>query len=302
VAQAARRRLPKRSRAETRALMLRAATELVCEGMADTSDRAVSAALAHVQLTEVATRANAIVRSELPAGEVDGQVAGITTGAIYQVWPTQGEFQADLLFHLAELDAASGSAMGQVAGIVAAAVAGSWPVEAALAAMIEVSFAHTRASGIFYASLGFYLRSGNDRVREVLRHGDDDFIAAIGPVWQALLDGYGLRMRAPYTRDDLSISIGAVLEGFALQWKRQPERTRDPLGEDGCSLPGRLAAMIFSQMTEPAIAAGPPGQSGLSRALVVFSGVIRASRRKVPLVKRFKSQQIRIVDASALSA
>jgi hypothetical protein len=252
VTQAPRRRLPKRSRAETRTLMLRAATELVCEGMADSSDAAVSAALAHVQLTEVAARANVIVRAELPAGELDGRVAAITTGAIYQVWPTQAEFQADLLFHLAELDAAFRPTLDEVAGIVTAAVDGVRPLPETLAAMIEVSFRHTRDSAIFYASLGFYLRSGNERVRAVLRHGDDDFLAAIGPVWKALLDGYGLRMRAPYALDDLSISIGAMLEGFALQWKRQPERTADPLGEDGWSLPGRLAAMILAQMTEPA--------------------------------------------------
>src|SRR2546428_133310 len=65
-------RLPKRSRAQTRALMLRAATELVCEGINDNSDAAVAAALAHVQLTEVAARATRIVAAELAAGPVPG--------------------------------------------------------------------------------------------------------------------------------------------------------------------------------------------------------------------------------------
>jgi hypothetical protein len=242
--------------------MLRAATELVCEGVADNSDAAVSAALAHVQLTVVAARANTIVRAELPAGELGGPVAAITTGAIYQVWPTQAEFQADLLFHLAELDAAFRPTLDEVAGIVSAAVDRGRPLPETLAAMIEVSFLHTRDSAIFYASLGFYLRSGNERVRAMLRHGDEGFIAAIAPVWQAVLDGYGLRMRAPYVLDDLSISIGAMIEGFALQWKRQPERTADPLGEDGWSLPGRLAAMIFGQMTEQAGSDGTDGTDG----------------------------------------
>src|SRR5215475_6143478 len=54
VAQRTRRRLPKRTREQTRALMLRAATELVCARLQDTGDEALSAALAHVQLTEVA--------------------------------------------------------------------------------------------------------------------------------------------------------------------------------------------------------------------------------------------------------
>jgi hypothetical protein len=48
-----------------------------------------------------------------------------------------------------------------------------------------------------------------------------------------MLDGYGLRMRAPYAVEDLAVSVSSLLEGFALQWKRQPTRTEDPLGEDG---------------------------------------------------------------------
>jgi hypothetical protein len=234
--------------------MLRAATELVCEGITDASDAAVSAALAHVQLTEVAMRATAIVRAEVPAASELSQhqdVAPITTGAIYQVWPTQAEFQADLLFYIAELDAAPGPVIDEVAGMVAAAVAEGRPLADTLTTTIGRSFEHTRGSAIFYASLGFYLRSGNARVREVLGHGDDAFATAIRPVYQAILDGYRLRMRAPYTHDDLAVSVGATIEGFVLQWKRQPERTADPFGRPDSSLPVRVVQMIFDQMTEP---------------------------------------------------
>ena len=248
--------MPKRSREETRELMLRAATELVCEGVSDTSDAAIPAVLAHVQLTEVAARATSIVRAQIQADSLNHEVTAITTGAIYQVWPTQAEFQADLLFHIAELDAAFGPAIAEVTGIVRDGVAGGKPLPDVLAAMIEQSFRHTRDSAIFYASLGFYPRSGNERVRQVLGHGDEEFLAAIRPVWQALLDGYGLRVRAPYTLDHLAISVGVTIEGCALQWKRRPEWTGDPLGEADWSLPTRLAEMIFGQMTEPAARSG----------------------------------------------
>ncbi len=264
-----RRRLPKRSLAQTRALMLRAATELVCEGINDTSDAAVASALAHVQLTEVAARATRIVAAELAdreprpgaipgGGTVPGSDAGpardaapITTGAIYQVWPTQAEFQADLLFYIADLDAAYEPAIAAAAEIVAAGVAAGQPAEQTLAQLVGWSYEHTRESPAFYVSLGFFLRSGNARVREVLAHGDQAFTTAIRPVWQAMLDGYGLRMRAPYAVEDLAISVSTLLEGFALQWKRQPARTEDPLGEDGWSLAARLAVMMFTQLTEP---------------------------------------------------
>jgi len=262
-AQPGRRRLPKRSREETRVLMLRAATELVCEGINDSSDAAVAAALAHVQLTEVAARATRIVQAELAADESGpGSVpagsakrardaAPITTGAIYQVWQTQAEFQADLVFHIGELDAAYEPAIQAVAGIVAAGVAARQPVEQTLAQLIGWSYERTRESATFYVSLGFFLRSGNARVREVLAHGDQAFTTAITPVWQAMLDGYGLRMRAPYTVENLAVSVSTLIEGFALQWKRQPDRTEDPLGEDGWSLAARLAVMMFTQLTEP---------------------------------------------------
>jgi hypothetical protein len=244
--------------------MLRAATELVCEGINDASDAAVAAALAHVQLTEVAARATRMVEAELaarapgPGSVPDGDAAQardgapITTGAIYQVWPTQAEFQADLVCYIGELDAAYEPAIAAAAQIVADGVAAGQPAEQTLARLVGWSYERTRESPTFYVSLGFFLRSGNARVREVLAHGDQAFATAIRPVWQAMLDGYGLRMRPPYTVEDLAVAVSTLIEGFALQWKRQPERTADPLGEDGWSLAARLTVMMFTQLTEPA--------------------------------------------------
>jgi hypothetical protein len=250
VAQRTRRRLPKRTREQTRALMLRAATELVCARLSDASDEALSAALAHVQLTEVAARATQIVRSEVQADTWDHAVAGITTGAIYQVWPTQAEFQTDLMFHIAELDATFEPIIDEVRQIAASGIAAGDPLSHTLAAMIERSFEHTRSSPVFYVSLCFYLHSGNDRVRQVLRHGQRSFIEAIRPVWQLLLDGYALQMRQPYTVDDLAAVVGILIEGFALQWIRDPA-TLDPARLE-MSLPSRTAQILFDQMTTPA--------------------------------------------------
>jgi AcrR family transcriptional regulator len=230
--------------------MLRAATDLVCARLQDTSDEALSAALAHVQLTEVAARATQIVRSELQADTWDHAVAGITTGAIYQVWPSQAEFQADLMFHIAELDATFEPIIDEVRQIAASGIAAGDPLGRTLAAMVGTSFEHTRSSPVFYVSLCFYLHSGNERVRQVLRHGQRSFVEAIRPVWQALLDGYGLRMRDPYTVDDLAAVIGIVIEGFALQWVRDPNSI-DPAGLE-MPLPCRTAQILFDQMTTPA--------------------------------------------------
>jgi hypothetical protein len=243
--------MPKRTLQQTRALMLRAATELVCAGLEDTSDEAASAALANVQLTEVAAQATKIVRSEMQADNWGHDVAAITTGAIYQVWGSQAEFQADLLFHIAELDATFEPIIEEVRQIAVAGIAARDPLSQTLARMISRSFQHTRSSPVFYVALSFYRHSANDRVRQVLRHGQASFVAAIRPVWQLLLDGYDLRMRDPYTVDHLATVVGTLIEGFALQWVRDPDTTSDPLGEEGASLPCRAVQMLFDQMTQP---------------------------------------------------
>lgn len=243
--------------------MLRAATDLVCARLDDASDDAVSAALAHVQLTDVAARANQIVRSEIKPDALGHDVAAITTGAIYQVWPTQSEFQADLLFHIAELDVGFEPIIEEVRRIAAEGIAAGDPVNATLAAMIGRSFEHTRTSPVFYVSLCFYLHSANERVSQVLAHGQRSFVEAIRPVWQMLLEGYNLRMRTPYTVDELASVIGLLIEGFALQWMRDPS----VLGVDGQmrdSLPCTTAQMLFDQMTEPAIT-DPPRLGGKER-------------------------------------
>lgn len=81
------RRLPKRSVGQTGLLMLRAATKLAAAYTDEASDSAVSAALAHIRLTDLAAKATELVRKE--TGETDS--LPITTGAIYQVWPSQAD-------------------------------------------------------------------------------------------------------------------------------------------------------------------------------------------------------------------
>lgn len=97
-----RERMPRRTPEETRELMLRAAVDLIRERALAAGDDVLSDVLAHVRLTQVASRATQIVRAETG----DQKAKAITTGAIYQQWPTQADFQVDLLFHIADLQSA----------------------------------------------------------------------------------------------------------------------------------------------------------------------------------------------------
>ena len=239
-------RFPKRSITETRALMLRAATELACARVNDTDEEAVSAALAHVRLTDVAAHATRILRAETG----DEEAAAITTGAIYQAWTTQADFQTDLLFHIAELDAALVPGPEESAQSAAAHLEAGRPADEALRLTIDRAFAHTRDNPVYYVFLSFYIRSGNPRVRQALHRSYASFAPAAHQAWQLLLDTYSLRTREPYTVDDLATAMTALIEGFALRWVADPDSTHDPAGEEGWSLVSRTARMLFEQFTE----------------------------------------------------
>jgi hypothetical protein len=254
---ATRRRLPKRSLAETRELMLRAATNLVCGTVDEARDHAPSAALAHVRLTDVAAEATRIVREELAGSDGFDAASTITTGAIYQLWPSQADFQVDLLFHIAELNASSESVVDELPPMIAAAAASGQPAAETLRQTIARSFEYTRSSALFYTSLSFYKYSADERVKQAMRRCTHAFVEGIRPVWQQLLDAYDLQVRPPYTVDNLAITVGALIEGLALDWVDSPELTDDPYGQDGWSLTCRTAQMIFEQMTFPR--AGSPG-------------------------------------------
>jgi hypothetical protein len=238
--------------------MLRAATSLVCRAVTEARDDAPSAALAHVRLTDVAGEATRIVREELTA-DADGfaGAATVTTGAIYQVWTTQADFQVDLLFHIADLNATSGSVIDELPPMIAEAAANGKPVDEAVRSIITRSFEYTRQSALFYTSLCFYRHSANERVKQAMRRCTDAFVEGIRPVWQQLLDTYDLQVRPPYSVDQLAVAVGALIEGLSLGWVSNPELTDDPFGQEGWTLTCRTAQMIFEQMTSAREAGAP---------------------------------------------
>lgn len=249
------RRLPKRSAEQTRALMLRAATELAAAYTDEANDAALSAALAHIRLTDVAAKATELAREE--SGQTDS--LPITTGAIYQVWPSQADFQADLLFHIADVDAVVTPDAESVEEQLRRARAEQTPPAETIRASIEESFAATTSSATTYIVFSFYALAHNPRVRAALKRSYDEFAAEVDRRWQALLASFGLRVRAPYTIDDLATAITATLEGFAMRSRVDPERLRDPFGEPGWSLVSRTVTAIFTQFTEPVPAAPGTG-------------------------------------------
>ena len=241
------RRLPRRSPGDTRDLMLRAAVDLIRERAQQTGDEAIAAALAHVRLTQVAERATDLVRTETG----DLQAKAITTGAIYQIWPSQTDFQVAVLFHIADIQGALVPGLGESILRFKDGAARGVPLEVVFAQTMGEVHRHYCEDPIFRVELSFLIGACDPRVAVALAHRQWAFKANADQAWQGLLDAYDLRLRPPLKIRDLTNAMAAQVTGSVIIWFADPEALADPAGEEGWSLTSRTMFAIFLQFTEP---------------------------------------------------
>jgi hypothetical protein len=242
-----RKRMPKRTLAETRELMLHAAVDMICERAQEAGDDVVAAALSHVRLTQVAQRATSLVRAR--TGNQDA--TAITTGALYQIWPSQVDFQADLLFHIADRQATLVPSLPKSIDGFRDASAHAVPLEEILRRTMEEAHRHYREDPLFRVELGFLISACDPRVRAAIAHRQSAFKATADVAWQSLIDTYGRRLRPPFQIRDLTDAVAAQISGSVIIWFADPGSLEDPAGEDGWSLASRTILAIFMQFTEP---------------------------------------------------
>jgi hypothetical protein len=240
-------RMPRRTPEETRALMLRAAVDLLRERAQASGDDVLAAALAHLRLTQVAQRATTIMREQTR----DDGARPITTGAIYQQWPTQAEFQIDLLFHIADLQSALVPGLAESVLQFRQAESDELPLEKVLGRLMEEVHRHYREDPLFRVELSFLLGTGDPRLRAAIAHRQATFYEVADQAWQALLDTYGLRMRQPFAIRDLTRAMAAQVVGSVVAWFADPDILRDPFGEQDASLMSRVMVAILHRLTEP---------------------------------------------------
>jgi len=228
--------------------MLGAAVDLLRDRAEASGDDVLAAALAHLRLTQVAERATAIVREQTG----DAGAKAITTGAIYQQWPSQAEFQVDLLFHIAELQARLVPGLAESMARFQEAQAEALPLEVLLIQLMEEVHRHYREDPLFRVELGFLLGAGDERLRAAIAHRQVAFYEDADRAWQALLDSYGRSMRASFTIRDLTRAMAAQIVGSVVISFADPEILRDPLGEEDASLSSRVMVSILDQLTVPA--------------------------------------------------
>jgi AcrR family transcriptional regulator len=250
----------RRSVAETRDLLLHAAVDLLRERAEQVGDDVVAAALAHVRFAQVAERATALVRSDSAGPDAPA----VTTGAIYNLWPNQPDFQVDLLLHVAELQAALDPGLGESVHRFRAAAAACVPLEDVLRELAELVYRHYRDDALFRVELSFLIGVRDPRVHRALARRREAFSAVADQAWQGLLDAYGLRLRAPWRIRDLTEAVASCLIGSVVLAFADPG---DPAADPGdpAADPGDPAA--GADRTGGAEAQGRDGWSPVSRAV-----------------------------------
>lgn len=208
----------------------------------------MAAALAHVRLTQVVDRATELVRQE----SGDGGAPALTTGAVYNLWPTQAEFQADLLLHIADIQSTLSVDVERGRALYQSSAAAGVPLDEVLRVLVDRVLRVHRADALYAVELGFGASAADPRVQRALRTRDEAFLARVEPTWQSLLDAYQLRPRPPYTVHHLAVAAAMQVRGSVSLWYATPEIDADPAGEDGWGLTARTISAIFHAMTMPA--------------------------------------------------
>jgi hypothetical protein len=229
--------------------MLDAAVRLVVRAVENPPADSLASAVAHIRVTEVVAEATSLAVEHLGADRHAYQPFSI--GALYQIWPTQPDFQRELLLHLAQLGAEVVPAIDTTSEQIAGGLTG----EELLHTTLRLAWEDTRSDPIFRALLAAYPHIANEEIRSAMAYQHTTFLERVSQAWRQTLSASGRAMRHPYTVEHVARSVLAVINGFVLQWLASEEGFADPLGDPDWDLATRGIDALIQAYTTPALEA-----------------------------------------------
>lgn len=175
-----------------RAILTAAKRRLMAEGLPETLNLKVSAALEEL---------------------------GLTTGAAYQIWSNQAEFQRDLLLEIvADFDYADSTSTS-----ISLDEFGADDVEARIRTIANAYLEFFRSRPEFFVALPAWgVKEPSESLRDAVVEGyakvDDDFVKQFTLFHQVA----GKRIKPGFSIYDLMVVVGALTEGLALRGKFDP--------------------------------------------------------------------------------
>ena len=230
----------RRTRDETRELLLEAAVRLVMTRIGGDSAVPVNP-LADVLITDVLDEANSALRAADPGART------MTTGAAYNIWPAQADFQADLLSRVLEEAATPG--IERVRAATLNGLARQLPWRTVLADTIEVDYRESFDEPSMFLMIGLAALAAPGDVVAGERLANERYVADTGELLAAIVRYAGRRFRAGRTIEDLVWAIEALEVGYLLRMRVDPAIPLRP-DTDGVSALSAAAAGIVEAFTE----------------------------------------------------
>ena len=143
----------------------------------------------------------------------------LTSGAAYNIWTNQDEFQRDLAMELARNYEWAGPRPTELSIDLDA----DDPTDE-LRRLADRYFDAFTGADEFFMTLRFWgTKQPSEELVNAIREGYELNRTAWTEVYQAGLEWSGRRMRPPFTIDDLVVALAAVVEGCALRHRFEPE-------------------------------------------------------------------------------
>lgn len=224
----------RRTAEETQKLLLEAGAQLAIQSL-NATEASGGGPLAHIRVSDVCREASRLAGST------------ITTGAAYHLWPNQKAFQVDLMFHI--LEAGAFTSVDDVVSLAAELFAARVPFAEIGERLVDESFRVEIESPVTRAAIAFKALAGVPAVRDALRAAHESFIESGRRLYEQLLTYGGLRMREPYTLEQMMTVMGALAEGLQVTHGFVPEQFDTPPGSP--SLVATASAAVFNSFCEP---------------------------------------------------
>ena len=206
----------RRTREETKELLLDAAVRVVLARSNGDLDGSTNP-LAGVRITDALEEVNRLLHERDPAAPQ------MTTGAAYNIWPSQEEFQQALLDKIL-LDAATPE-IDRVKAELDAGLSEGADWKELVTRCFGVDFEVSYEEPTMFLMIGMTALAPPQRLSTMNRESNERYLAETGAILQRILEHGGRRMAPGLTVDDLVWAVEAIESGYMLRRRAEVDVT-----------------------------------------------------------------------------
>lgn len=212
----------RRTREETRALLLDAAVRVVV-ARSNGDLHGATNPLAGVRITDALEEVNRILH------EQDPSAPQMTTGAAYNIWPSQEDFQQALLDKIL-LDAATPE-IEQVKAELDAGLREGADWRDLVTRCFGVDFEVSYEEPTMFLMIGMAALAPPQRISALNKEGNDRYVQETSAILEQILEHGGRRMAPGLSVEDLVWAIEAIESGYMLRRRTNGEVTARTAGD-----------------------------------------------------------------------